>query len=175
MSKFWGRSIQLDPVGILALEFDDGEVFQWSKVTTSIYNLILGKIYCDHYGTMRIQGDHEYSCRLKFKEQSIIDRNPHQVQGFVQDRSGNKVATLLGKRDESMYYVLDDIATKPKGYDPMSEACLLWKRSKRAKNPTRYTCRFSLPLLHATSALFDSDDHSGPNGLQTHHATMTHI
>ncbi|KAF5942337.1 hypothetical protein HYC85_019979 [Camellia sinensis] len=31
-SKFWGRSIQLDPVGVLTLEFDDGEVFQWSKV-----------------------------------------------------------------------------------------------------------------------------------------------
>lgn len=31
-SKFWGRSIQLDPVGLLTLEFDDGEVYQWSKV-----------------------------------------------------------------------------------------------------------------------------------------------
>ena len=31
-SKFWGLSIQLDPVGILTLEFDDGEIFQWSKV-----------------------------------------------------------------------------------------------------------------------------------------------
>ncbi|XP_037416719.1 oxysterol-binding protein-related protein 1C-like, partial [Triticum dicoccoides] len=78
-SKFWGRSIQLDPVGVLTLQFDDGEVFQWSKVTTSIYNLILGKLYCDHYGNMRIQGNREYSCKLKFKEQSIIDRNPHQV------------------------------------------------------------------------------------------------
>ena len=103
-SKFWGRSIQLDPVGLLTLEFDDGEVFQWSKVcfwhsvafsnfckvpanwltlyyqvTTSIYNLILGKLYCDHYGTMRIEGNCDYSCKLKFKEQSIIDRNPHQV------------------------------------------------------------------------------------------------
>ncbi|KEH34851.1 OSBP(oxysterol-binding protein)-related protein 1C [Medicago truncatula] len=81
-SKFWGRSIQLDPVGTLTLEFDDGEVFQWSKVTTSIYNLILGKLYCDHYGTMRIEGNQEYSCKLKFKEQSIIDRNPHQVLYF---------------------------------------------------------------------------------------------
>ncbi|KAM4106298.1 hypothetical protein ACJW30_04G053100 [Castanea mollissima] len=78
-SKFWGRSIQLDPVGLLTLEFDDGEVFQWSKVTTSIYNLILGKLYCDHYGTMRIEGNCDYSCKLKFKEQSIIDRNPHQL------------------------------------------------------------------------------------------------
>lgn len=136
--KFWGRSIQLDPVGVLALKFDDGELFQWSKVTTSIYNLILGKLYCDHYGTMRIQGSGEYSCKLKFKEQSIIDRNPHQVHGFVQDRSGNKVATLLGKWDDSMYYVLGDVSAKPKGYDPMSEACLLWRRNKPSFNNSRY-------------------------------------
>lgn len=31
-SKFWGRSIQVDPVGTLTLKFDDGEVFQWTKV-----------------------------------------------------------------------------------------------------------------------------------------------
>lgn len=80
--KFWGRSIQLDPVGILTLQFDDGEMFQWSKVTTSIYNIIIGKIYCDHYGTMRIKGSGQYSCKLKFKEQSIIDRNPHQVSSL---------------------------------------------------------------------------------------------
>ena len=42
--KFWGRSIQLDPVGVLTLQFEDGETFQWSKVTTSIYNIILGKM-----------------------------------------------------------------------------------------------------------------------------------
>ncbi|GKD08347.1 oxysterol-binding protein-related protein 1D, partial [Tanacetum coccineum] len=76
--KFWGRSIQLDPVGVLTLQFEDGETFEWSKVTTSIYNIILGKIYCDHYGTMRIKGSGNYSCKIKFKEQSIIDRNPHQ-------------------------------------------------------------------------------------------------
>ncbi|KAG2620406.1 hypothetical protein PVAP13_3NG091400 [Panicum virgatum] len=77
--KFWGRSIQLDPIGVLTLQFDDGETFQWSKVTTSIYNIIIGKIYCDHYGTMCINGSGQYSCKLKFKEQSIIDRNPHQL------------------------------------------------------------------------------------------------
>ncbi len=49
------------------------------QVTTSINNLILGKLYVDHYGTMRIQGNQELSCRLKFKEQSIVDRTPHQV------------------------------------------------------------------------------------------------
>ncbi|KAG4377005.1 hypothetical protein GLYMA_18G012500v4 [Glycine max] len=136
--KFWGRSIQLDPVGVLTLQFEDGETFQWSKVTTSIYNIILGKIYCDHYGTMHIKGSGNYSCKLKFKEQSIIDRNPHQVHGFVQDnRTGEKVAMLIGKWDEAMYYVLGDPTTKPKGYDPMTEAALLWERDNHVPK-TRY-------------------------------------
>ncbi|XP_062214843.1 oxysterol-binding protein-related protein 1C-like isoform X1 [Phragmites australis] len=153
-SKFWGRSIQLDPVGVLTLEFDDGEVFQWSKVTTSIYNLILGKLYCDHYGTMRIQGNREYSCKLKFKEQSIIDRNPHQVQGVVQDRSGRTVATLFGKWDESMHYVMGDCFGKGKGSEQFSEAHLLWKRSKPPKFPTRYNfTRFAITLNELTPGL----------------------
>ncbi|KAG8097905.1 hypothetical protein GUJ93_ZPchr0013g36803 [Zizania palustris] len=153
-SKFWGRSIQLDPVGVLTLEFDDGEVFQWSKVTTSIYNLILGKLYCDHYGTMRIQGNNEYSCKLKFKEQSIIDRNPHQVQGVVQDRSGRTVATLFGKWDESMHYVMGDCFGKGKGSENFSEARLLWKRSKPPKFPTRYNfTRFAITLNELTPGL----------------------
>ncbi|KAL0369232.1 UNVERIFIED_CONTAM: Oxysterol-binding protein-related protein 1C [Sesamum calycinum] len=138
-SKFWGRSIQLDPVGMLTLEFDDGEVFQWSKVTTSIYNLILGKLYCDHYGTMRIQGNRNYSCKLKFKEQSIIDRNPHQVQGIVQDKSGKTVATLFGKWDESMHYVNGDCSSKGKGHESLSEAHLLWKTKQATEVPYTFS------------------------------------
>ncbi|KAH7566118.1 hypothetical protein JRO89_XS08G0091900 [Xanthoceras sorbifolium] len=49
------------------------------------------ELYCDHYGTMRIEGNHEYSCKLKFKEQSIIDRNPHQASG-----GGNEDNACLG-------------------------------------------------------------------------------
>ncbi|KAK6922319.1 Oxysterol-binding protein [Dillenia turbinata] len=154
--KFWGRSIQLDPVGVLTLQFEDGETFQWSKVTTSIYNIILGKIYCDHYGTMRIRGSGNFSCKLKFKEQSIIDRNPHQVHGFVQDnRTGEKVAMLVGKWDEAMYYVLGDPTTKPKGYDPMTEAVLLWERGKSITK-TRYNLSsFAISLNELTPGLLE--------------------
>ncbi|KAL6566539.1 Oxysterol-binding protein-related protein 1D [Orobanche gracilis] len=152
--KFWGRSIQLDPVGVLTLQFEDGETFQWSKVTTSIYNIIIGKIYCDHYGTMRIKGSGRYSCKLKFKEQSIIDRNPHQVHGFVQDnRTGEKVAFLLGKWDEAMYYVMGDPSTKTNGYDPMTEAVLLWERDKSVAK-TRYNLTpFAISLNELTPGL----------------------
>lgn len=44
---------------------------------------------------------------------------------------------LIGKWDEAMYYVLGDPTTKPKGYDPMTEAALLWERDNHVPK-TRY-------------------------------------
>lgn len=44
---------------------------------------------------------------------------------------------LIGKWDEAMYYVLGDPTTKPKGYDPMTEAALLWERDNHLPK-TRY-------------------------------------
>ncbi|XP_029127654.1 oxysterol-binding protein-related protein 2A isoform X3 [Cajanus cajan] len=152
-SKFWGRSIQLDPVGVLTLEFNDGEIFQWSKVTTTIYNLILGKIYCDHHGNMDIRGNRKYSCRLKFKEQTILDRNPRQVHGFVEDATGKKVATLFGKWDDSMYYMSGNVNVKPKDFSS-SNASLLWKRTMPSPNLTRYNLTpFAITLNELTPGL----------------------
>ncbi|OIV92770.1 hypothetical protein TanjilG_00904 [Lupinus angustifolius] len=152
-SKFWGRSIQLEPAGVLTLEFDDGEIFQWSKVTTKIYNLILGKIYCDHHGNMDIRGNRQYSCRIKFKEQAILDRYPHQVHGFVEDVTGKKVATLFGKWDDSMYYVNGDVNVKPKDFTS-SNASLLWKRTLPPTNVTRYNLTsFAITLNELTLGL----------------------
>ncbi|CAL1401409.1 unnamed protein product [Linum trigynum] len=152
-TKFWGQSILLDPVGALTLEFDDGEMFQWSKVTTAIRNLILGKVYCDHHGMMNITGNRDYSCKLKFKEQSILDRNPHQVNGFVEDLSGIKVATVFGKWDDSMYYKLGDGQSKSRN-KPSSNATLLWKSIKPVPNLTRYNLTsFAITLNELTPGL----------------------
>lgn len=80
-----------------------------------------------------------------------------QVQGFVQDnRTGNKVAMLMGKWDEAMYYVLGDPSTKPKGYDPMSEAVLLWERDKSVTK-TRYNLTpFAISLNELTPGLMEN-------------------
>ncbi|XP_013630009.1 PREDICTED: oxysterol-binding protein-related protein 2B isoform X3 [Brassica oleracea var. oleracea] len=146
-SKFWGRSIQLEPVGVLTLEFDDGETFQWSKVTTTIYNILLGKLYCDHHGTMQIRGNRQYSSTLKFKEQSILDRNPHQVNGFVEDVTGKKAATIFGKWNDSLHYVSGDAFNK-------ASASLLWKSTKPPPNVTRYNLTsFAITLNELTPGL----------------------
>lgn len=41
----------------LQATFHDGEVVTWNKVTTTINNLILGKLYIEHGGVMRVQSD----------------------------------------------------------------------------------------------------------------------
>lgn len=66
--------------GVLRVEFDDGDVYVWSKVTTSINNLVLGKIYIDHGGIMRVRGlSSGLTMRVRFKETGIFDRDPRQV------------------------------------------------------------------------------------------------
>ncbi|XP_037465462.1 oxysterol-binding protein-related protein 2A-like isoform X1 [Triticum dicoccoides] len=152
-SKFWGQSIQVDPVGVLTVEFDDGEIFKWSKVTTTINNLILGKLYCNHHGIMHIKGNRQYSCKLKFKEPSLLDRNPHLVQGFVEDNDGKKASFLIGKWDESMYYSNLD-TSKVKSADQLQGASLLWEKNKPSPNPTRYNLSsFAITLNELTPEL----------------------
>ena len=64
----WSSLISDPPPGLLSLQ-----------VTSCIYNIILGKLYIDHYGTMKISGNRGLSARLRFKERSMFDRDPHQV------------------------------------------------------------------------------------------------
>lgn len=77
------------------------------------------------------------------------------MQGVVQDRHGKTVATLVGKWDESMQFVNGDyFGGKGKGTEQLSDARVLWKRSKPAKYPTRYNfTRFAITLNELTPGL----------------------
>jgi len=77
----------------------------------------------------------------------MMDRNPHQVQGIVEDKNGKTVAKLFGKWDESMYYVMVNQGKE-------SESHLLWKRNKPLENPTKYNLtRFGITLNELTPDL----------------------
>lgn len=77
-----------------------------------------------------------------------------QVQGIVQDRNGKTVATLIGKWDESVHYVLGDCSNKRKWTEPFLEAQLLWERGKPSMYPTRYNLtRFAITMNELTPGL----------------------
>lgn len=128
-SKFWGRSIELRPEGVQRVAFDDGDVYVWNKVTTSINNLILGKIYIDHGGIMRVRGlSSGLTMRIRFKETGIFDKDPHQVRGFI-ERGTEKFErpTLNGHWDDCLEADLQDGAR-----------VVLWRKSPPPPDPTRY-------------------------------------
>lgn len=70
------------------------------------------------------------------------------------------MATLFGKWDESMYYVIGDSSGKGKDYESLSDARLLWKRSKPPEFLTRYNLtRFAITLNELSPGLkVHSDD-----------------
>lgn len=95
----------------------------------------------------------EIICLLQYE--IVIDEfEILQVQGIVQDRNGNTVATIIGKWDESIHYLTGDFSEKFKGSEPLSEAHLLWKCSKPPLHPTRYNLtRFAITLNELTPGL----------------------
>ena len=74
---------------MLQIKFHDGETLTWNKVTTTINNLILGKIYVEHAGTMKVQSDATaQEVRIKFKDSgSMFGGSKHVISGRVFDGS----------------------------------------------------------------------------------------
>ena len=58
----------------------------WNKVTTTINNLILGKIYVEHCGTMRVQSaDLPTEVRVKFKDGGVFSGSKRAVTGRLHE------------------------------------------------------------------------------------------
>jgi len=72
----------------------------------------------------------------------------------VEDKKGRTVATLLGKWDESLHYVIGASFGKGKGSNESSKPHLLWKRSPPPTNQTRYNfTQFAITLNEITPGL----------------------
>jgi hypothetical protein len=108
-SKFWGRSIELTPAGLLTLRFDDGEEFRWKKVVTSISGLILGRLHVDHGGVMRVASSTSgLSAVLRFKEPGLFSSSSSS--------SSSKAPKLIGGDFEARHAVVGNQAHEVRGH-----------------------------------------------------------
>jgi hypothetical protein len=54
-STFWGKCLVVTPLGYCHVILKKtGEHFSWKKVTTSVNNIIVGTLWIDHYGDLRV-------------------------------------------------------------------------------------------------------------------------
>ncbi|KAJ3651169.1 hypothetical protein Zmor_017225 [Zophobas morio] len=105
-SKFRGKYLQIIPLGTAQVEFDNGNKFSWRKVTTTIHNIIVGKLWVDQHGDMEIVGKGVAAgikCHLKYIPYSYFSRDTQRrVKGVVMDASGNVKWIINGTWDDQV-------------------------------------------------------------------------
>uniref|UniRef100_A0A3B3B8Y1 Oxysterol-binding protein n=1 Tax=Oryzias melastigma TaxID=30732 RepID=A0A3B3B8Y1_ORYME len=106
-SKFRGKYLSIMPLGSIQCLFDkSNNHYSWKKVTTTVHNIIVGKLWIDQSGEIDVinhkTGDR---CHLKFAPYSYFSRDvPRKVTGVVTDKEGKAHYVLSGTWDEKMEF-----------------------------------------------------------------------
>uniref|UniRef100_A0A0N5A4V9 Oxysterol-binding protein n=1 Tax=Parastrongyloides trichosuri TaxID=131310 RepID=A0A0N5A4V9_PARTI len=114
-SKFRGKYLSVQPVGATHVKFNNsGNHYTFKKVTTTVHNIIVGKLWIDNHGDMTIEnhktGD---KCILKFHTYSYFSRDPpRRVTGFVKDKNGYVHWYISGHWDK--YIDIARVTKQPK-------------------------------------------------------------
>ncbi|XP_028330380.1 oxysterol-binding protein 1-like isoform X1 [Gouania willdenowi] len=104
-SKFRGKYLSIMPLGTIHAIFGkNNHHYTWKKVTTTVHNIIVGKLWIDQSGEIDIvnhtTGDR---CHLKFAPYSYFSRDvARKVTGVVMDKDGKAHYVLSGTWDEKM-------------------------------------------------------------------------
>ncbi|XP_069047555.1 oxysterol-binding protein 1 isoform X3 [Lepisosteus oculatus] len=106
-SKFRGKYLSIMPLGTTHCIFAKSlNHYTWKKVTTTVHNIIVGKLWIDQSGEIDVinhkTGDR---CHLKFAPYSYFSRDvARKVTGVVTDSSGKAHFILSGTWDEKMEF-----------------------------------------------------------------------
>ncbi|CAG9854060.1 unnamed protein product [Phyllotreta striolata] len=105
-SKFRGKYLQVIPLGNAQVEFNDGNKYSWRKVTTTVHNIIVGKLWVDQHGDMEITGNGNAAgikCILKYIPYSYFSKDSQRrVKGVVIDTDGNVKWVVNGTWDNQV-------------------------------------------------------------------------
>uniref|UniRef100_H2ZFT6 PH domain-containing protein n=1 Tax=Ciona savignyi TaxID=51511 RepID=H2ZFT6_CIOSA len=105
VSKFRGKYLNVAPTGVVHLKFHkSGNYYTWRKVTTTVHNIIVGKLWVDQSGDAEVvnhtTGDR---CKHKYFAYSYFSREtPRKVSGVVQDAKGIAHYVMSGTWDSYM-------------------------------------------------------------------------
>ncbi|MEE6508668.1 hypothetical protein FKM82_022239 [Ascaphus truei] len=104
-SKFRGKYLSIMPLGDIHLEFhSSGNHYVWRKVTSTVHNIIVGKLWIDQSGDIEIINyKTKDKCQIKFTPYSYFSRDiARKVTGVVTDANGKGHYVLSGTWDEKM-------------------------------------------------------------------------
>ncbi|KAK2189996.1 hypothetical protein NP493_89g01015 [Ridgeia piscesae] len=104
-SKFWGKSLEIQPVGIVNVKLPKyNEHYTWNKVTTCIHNLLGGQRWVDHYGEAVIENQTSgIKCKLTYAKSSYWSEKRHEVYGSITAPNDTVAHHLFGRWNEGIY------------------------------------------------------------------------
>ena len=104
-SKFRGKYMNVNPIGRVHVKFNaTGHHYSWHKVTTTVHNIIVGKLWVDQSGDAEIvnhkTGDY---CKHKYFAYSYFSRDtPRKVSGIIMDKNNKPYYVVSGTWDSHM-------------------------------------------------------------------------
>ncbi|XP_075983894.1 oxysterol binding protein [Anticarsia gemmatalis] len=104
-TKFRGKYLQVIPLGgASAMFLSSGNKYTWRKVTTTVHNIIVGKLWVDNHGDMDIVGEAGpaagYVAHLKYLPYGYFSKDTQRkVTGVIKDPQGVPRYVLQGHWD----------------------------------------------------------------------------
>jgi len=152
-SKFKGKYLEVEPLGITHLEFKkSGNHYTWRKVKTVVHNIVIGKLWIDQHGEMEVvnhtKGD---KCYMKFEPYSYFGGTPKKVTGTITNVDGKVEWVLNGTWDSKMEGsdVIGEAIVKGKSSLEIGASKVLWKKSpidpeaEKYYNFSKFTCELN--------------------------------
>ncbi|XP_077574023.1 oxysterol-binding protein-related protein 1-like [Stigmatopora nigra] len=105
--KFWGKSVQAEPKGVLTLELPKhNESYTWTNPSCCVHNIIVGQLWIEQYGSVEVVNQRTgEKCCLNFKPCGLFGKELHKVEGYILDKRKNKLCALYGKWTECLYVI----------------------------------------------------------------------
>ncbi|XP_018353295.1 PREDICTED: oxysterol-binding protein 1 isoform X5 [Trachymyrmex septentrionalis] len=142
-SKFRGKYLQVIPLGTAHLEFHSGQHhYTWRKVTTTVHNIIVGRLWVDQSGDMDIVNHKEgIKCHLKYIPYSYFSRDSQRkVKGVVMN-SNKEVKWVVQGTWDSKIEIAPVISTTGTPDNPVYKTgpyILAWKRRMPIDDSEKY-------------------------------------
>ncbi|KAJ8936692.1 hypothetical protein NQ318_012511 [Aromia moschata] len=86
---------------VIAKVIEIKEAYTWSNVQCCVHNIIVGKLWMEQVGNMEITS-YPSGCKahLTFKSAGCSNKDLHRVEGYVVNKSKNKINYIYGKWTE---------------------------------------------------------------------------
>lgn len=145
-SKFRGKYLQVIPMGTAHVEFNStGNRYSWRKVTTTVHNIIVGKLWVDHHGDMDITGKNGQAqgvtAVLKYIPYSYFTRDSQRkVKGCVMDADKQVRWVITGMWDQRVDIapVTDISGTADNPIYETGPSITAWKRRMPAEDCDKF-------------------------------------